>query len=118
MIRLIRNAKQISYCHLSEKMGSPGSILSKEWWKLCKYRYIGRDSDHSIPQLTTDNNIFKDTDQAEAFNDYFNSISQVTDANAAIDEPITSTDYVCLFVCFGFNVALKHLRSYHDGACL
>ena len=24
-----------------------------------------------------------------------------------------------LFVClFGFNVALKHLRSYHDGACL
>ena len=23
------------------------------------------------------------------------------------------------FVClFGFNVALKHLRSYHDGACL
>ena len=20
------------------------------------------------------------------------------------------------FVCFGFNVALKHLRSYHDGA--
>ena len=20
--------------------------------------------------------------------------------------------------CFGFNVALKHLRSYHDGACL
>ena len=26
---------------------------------------------------------------------------------------------VGLFVClFGFNVALKHLRSYHDGACL
>ena len=25
----------------------------------------------------------------------------------------------CLFVClFGFNVALKHLRSYHDGVCL
>ena len=25
---------------------------------------------------------------------------------------------LCLFVClFGFNVALKHLRSYHDGAC-
>ena len=25
----------------------------------------------------------------------------------------------CLFfVCLGFNVALKHLRSYHDGACL
>ena len=24
-----------------------------------------------------------------------------------------------MFVClFGFNVALKHLRSYHDGACL
>ena len=79
---------------ISEKMGSPGSILSKEWWKLCKYLYTGRDSDHSIPQLTTDNNIiFKDTDKAEAFNDYFNSISQVTDANAAIDESITSTDY-------------------------
>ena len=26
---------------------------------------------------------------------------------------------VNVFVClFGFNVALKHLRSYHDGACL
>ena len=60
---------------ISEKMGSPGSILSKEWWKLCKYLYTGRDSDHSIPQLTTDNNIiFKDTDKAEAFNDYFNSL--------------------------------------------
>ena len=23
-----------------------------------------------------------------------------------------------LFCLFGFNVALKHLRSYHDGACL
>ena len=22
-----------------------------------------------------------------------------------------------LFVCFGFHVVLKHLRSYHDGAC-
>ena len=22
------------------------------------------------------------------------------------------------FCLFGFNVALKHLRSYHDGACL
>ena len=22
------------------------------------------------------------------------------------------------FVCFGFNIAFKHLRSYHDGACL
>ena len=23
-----------------------------------------------------------------------------------------------LFVCLGFNVTFKHLRSYHDGACL
>ena len=30
------------------------------------------------------------------------------------------TYFKCVsFVClFGFNVALKHLRSYHDGACL
>ena len=89
VIGLIHNAKQIYYRQLSEKMGSPGSISSKEWWKLCKYLYTGRDNDHSIPQLTTDNNIiFKDTDKARAFNDYFNSISQVTDANAAIDEPM------------------------------
>ena len=27
--------------------------------------------------------------------------------------------HVRMFVClFGFNVALKHLRSYHDDACL
>ena len=25
---------------------------------------------------------------------------------------------VCLFCLFGFNVVLKHLRSYHDGARL
>ena len=32
---------------------------------------------------------------------------------------LQSTVQTCLFVClFGFNVALKHLRSYHDGACL
>ena len=26
--------------------------------------------------------------------------------------------FFLLLFCFGFNVALKHLRSYHDGACL
>ena len=28
---------------------------------------------------------------------------------------VRKREFVCLF---GFNVALKHLRSYHDGACL
>ena len=37
--------------------------------------------------------IVNDVDKAEAFNDYFGSISHVIDANAAIDEPVTSTDY-------------------------
>ena len=33
--------------------------------------------------------------------------------------PLMSSLFIDLFVClFGFNVALKHLRSYHDGACL
>ena len=94
VVGLIRNAKQAYYRHLSGKMSSPGSISSKEWWKLCKFLYTGKCNDHSIPQLTIDNNIvFKDVDKAEAFNDYFNSISQVIDANAAIDEPIIPTDY-------------------------
>ena len=94
VIGLFRKAKQMYYRHLSEKIGYHGSISSKECWKLSKYLNKGKDNDHSIPQLTTDNNIlFKDTDKAEAFNDYFNSISQVTDANGAIDESIISTDY-------------------------
>ena len=35
-------------------------------------------------------------------------------------ERATRSDICCsMFVClFGFNVAFKHLRSYHDGACL
>ena len=37
--------------------------------------------------------IVDDVDKAEAFNDYFGFISQVIDANAAIDYPIISADY-------------------------
>ena len=111
VIGLIRNARQIHYRQLFEKMGSTGSISSKEWWKLCKYLYTGRDSDHSIPQLTI---IFKDTDKAEAFNAYFNSIIQVTDANTAIDEPITSTDYELsniIITCQDVKNVLLNLKS-------
>ena len=94
VIGLIRNAKQMYYRRLSEKLGSHGSISSKEWWKLCKFIYTGKTSDHSIPPLNLNNEIIvNDVDKAEAFNDYFGSISHVIDANATIDEPVTSTDY-------------------------
>ena len=66
----------------------------KEWWKLCKFIYTGKTSDHSIPPLNLNNEIIvNDVDKAEVFNDYFGSVSHVIDANATIDEPVTSTDY-------------------------
>ena len=75
-------------------ISSPGSISSKEWGNYAK-PFIQENSDHSIPRLTIDTDIiFKDVDNAEALM----IISHVTDANAAIDEPITSTDYELSYI--------------------
>ena len=43
VIGLIRNSKQTYYRNLSEKMGSPSSISSQEWWK---YFYTRKDNDN------------------------------------------------------------------------
>ena len=45
----------------------------------------------------------------------------LTRVSIAVTRAVISAELTTLlcFVClFGFNVALKHLRSYHDGACL
>ena len=42
VIGLIRNTKETYYRRLSEKLSSRGSISSKEWWKLCKFLYTGK----------------------------------------------------------------------------
>ena len=76
---LIKHAKQTYYQHLSEKLGSAIDISSKEWWKLCKFVYTGKTGDHSISQLVVNDNVItKDEGKVEIFNDYFNSISQVS----------------------------------------
>ena len=61
---------------------------------MCKFLYTGKSGDHSIPQLiVNDDVIVNDVEKAEAFNDYFCSISKVEETDANIPEAVVPTDY-------------------------
>ena len=80
---------------MSEKLNSAGHISAKEWWNLCKFIHTGKNNDHSIPPLIYNNDIItKDAHKAEAFNNYFSSISRVEYPDIAdINMPIIPTEY-------------------------
>ena len=80
---------------MSDKNDSAGSISTKEWWNLCKFIYTGKNNDHSVPPLIYNNNIIitKDAHKAEAFTDYFHSISRVEYPHDDINMPIIPTEY-------------------------
>ena len=75
---LVRKSKENYYKRLADNINLDTQKSSKSWWKLCKYFYTGKANHHTIPPIINNDEILvKDEDKADAFNEYFTSISDI-----------------------------------------
>ena len=75
---LVRKSKEDYYSRLAHNLNSDQNKSSKSWWNLCKFFYTGKTNQHSIPSIIDDDHVLiSDLDKAEAFNNYFSSVSTV-----------------------------------------
>ena len=86
---------------LASNLSSDTNKSLKSWWNLCKFLYSKKTSHASIPSLILDDNmIIDDTEKAEAFNDYFSSISNNHDS----DDDLVEFETVPLITDIYFTV--------------
>ena len=79
---LVRKSKDEYYKQLTDSINTDHNKSSKSWWRLCKFLYTGKTNQHTIPPIIINDRVLtKDTDKAEAFNEYFTSISKIDNAD-------------------------------------
>ena len=86
---LVRKSKDEYYKRLTDNINTDHNKSSKSWWRLCKYLYTGKTNQHTIPPIITNDRVLTtDTDKAEAFNEYFTSISKIDNADSEPPEDL------------------------------
>ena len=86
---LVRKSKEDYYSRLAHNLNSDQNKSSKSWWNLCKLFYTGKTNKHSIPSIIDDDHVLiSDLDKAEAFNNYFSSVSTVDNPLSDIPDDI------------------------------
>ena len=85
----LKLAKQNYDNHKYQRLADTGTKNSKKWWTLLKQVYKNNDIHEGIPPLEVDNKILNDDrDKAEAFNDFFLSVTSLDDSNKDLpDDP-------------------------------
>ena len=79
----MRKSKDEYYKRLTDNINTDHNKSSKSWWRLCTFLYTGKTNQHTIPPIITNDRVLtKDTDKAEAFNEYFTSISKIDNADS------------------------------------
>ena len=86
---LVRKSKDEYYKQLTDSINTDHNKSSKSWWRLCKFLYTGKTNQHTIPPIIINDRVLtKDTDKAEAFNEYFTSISKIDNADSEPPEDL------------------------------